>query len=563
MLFMIQENRGHRLGLIYNIETISIWRILTLAFAGWAAGLIPANAQPNILIIVADDLGYSDLGCYGGEIDTPNLDRLAKDGVRLTQFYNTGRCCPSRTSILSGQYPHTVGVGHMVNDLNLPGYRGRISENAQTIAEILKPANYRSFIAGKWHLGTDDPTQHGFEEFYGSLKSCAAFFDPDYLLRMPQNRTTREYPNDGYYATDAITDYALDFLNLARETPNQPWFLYLAHPAPHFPLQAPEEEIKKYADRYNGGWDELRSERLARLKEMGIVDQSTDLPPRSPYWNFGETVKGLNPAWNSIEDEDRKADLARRMAIYAAMIDRMDQQIGRVFNDLKEHDEYNNTLIIFLSDNGACGQWGWEGFDTEFSNNNILHTADQLHSMGRPGSYHSVGSGWANASNTPWRMYKQYNHEGGINAPAIVHWPSRLKSKAGTLHHQPAHVIDLMATAVTASGTSYEGTLPLAGKDLVQQITNESSDTRTLYFEHEGHRAVREGKWKLVAIKYQPWELYDMSAVRTETKDLSNSHPDIVASLSRKWDSWADKNNVTPLPADYKVKYLKTKGAGS
>ncbi|MCZ6674287.1 MAG: arylsulfatase [Verrucomicrobia bacterium] len=519
--------------------------------------------RPNILLIVSDDLGYSDLGCFGGEIETPNLDRLAEEGVRLTQFYNTGRCCPSRASILTGQYPHRVGLGHMTIDLNRPGYRGRVSEEAQTIAQVLEPAGYRSFIAGKWHLGTKDPTQHGFEEFYGTLVSAKRFFDPSHLLRLPEGRKALSYEEGEFYATDAITDHALDFLSLARETPERPWFLYLAHPAPHFPLHAPKEEIAKYADRYHEGWDKIREERLKKMKALGIVSEETELTPRSPYWNYGETVTGTNPAWADISDPSRREDLARRMAIFAAMVDRMDQQIGRVIEDLKANDEFENTLIIFLSDNGACAEWDWKGFDERSSNINHLHEGfEGLDSMGGSGTFHSVGSGWANSSNTPWRMYKHYNYEGGTNSPGIIHWPARLNSMAGQLHRQPAHVIDLLPTFVAAADISYKGELPLPGEDLLAQIFGEDSSFRTLYFEHESNRAIREGNWKLVALKHEPWELYNMSRVRTEMEDLSGKYKDVVTRLSGKWDDWAEENFVTPLPKDYGVKYLKKRVEG-
>ena len=260
------------------------------------------------MLIVADDLGFSDLGCYGGEIATPNLDALAKEGLRLTRFYNMGRCCPSRTSILTGQYPHRVGVGHKVEDLHRPGYRGRISNDAVTIAQVLKQARYRSFISGKWHLGTPDPTRHGFEEFYGTLISAQTFWDSDHYLRMPAGRTPRQYPKDAFYGTDALTDHALDFLKLARSTPEQPWFLYLAYNAPHFPLQARPADIAKYAETYQAGWDVIRDRRLKRMKELGIVPKDTPLSPRSRYWNYGETKTGVNPAWSTLP-EDRRKDL--------------------------------------------------------------------------------------------------------------------------------------------------------------------------------------------------------------------------------------------------------------
>lgn len=521
-----------------------------------AASCLNAADKPNILYILADDLGFSDLGCFGGEIETPVLDSLAEGGVRLTQFYNTGRCCPSRAAILTGQYPHRVGLGHMTtNDLGRPGYRGVVSSEAQTIAQVLKPAGYRSFIAGKWHLGTPDPTGNGFEEFYGTLVSAKRFFDSDHLVRFPEGRQARQYPEGEFYATDAVTDHALDFLKLARETPDQPWFLYLAYHAPHFPLHAPKQDIDKYADRYHGGWDQLRNERLKRMKEMGIVAADTRLTPRSTWQNYGETKTGTNPAWDNLP-EDRRLDLARRMAIFAAMVDRMDAQLGRVIDDLKAAGEFGNTLIVFTSDNGACFEWDPFGFDIKSSNENILHIGDMLDEMGTPGTFHSVGSGWANASNTPWRMYKHFVHEGGIASPGIVHWPDGLKVKAGAIIHDPSHIIDLLPTAIAVSGADYTGTLSLPGVDLINQLNNGGAE-RTLFFEHQGHRAVRQGNWKLVAFDDKPWELYDFSVDRTELNDLSKTHPEKVKIMEAAWDKWGQENNVTPLPDDLGVGYLK------
>ena len=484
------------------------------------------------------------------------LDSLAAGGVRLTQFYNMGRCCPSRAAILTGQYPHRVGLGHMTtNDLGQPGYRGVVSDDALTIAQVLHGAGYRSFMSGKWHLGTPDPTRHGFEEFYGTLVSAKRFFDQDHLVRMPDGRTARRYSDGEFYATDAVTDHALDFLKLARRTPDKPWFLYLAYNAPHFPLHAPQVEIAKYKDRYHGGWDKLRAERLARMKELGVVPEDTQLSKRSHWRNYGETKIGVNPAWETLP-EDRRLDLARRMAIYAAMIDRLDQQLGRVVKDLKSAGEFENTLIVFTSDNGACFEWDPFGFDIVSSNQNILHKGERLDEMGGPGTFHSVGSGWANSSNTPWRLYKHFNHEGGIASPGIVHWPGGLKVPAGSIHHSPAHIIDLMPTAVSVAGAKNEGDLPLPGEDLIEQINN-GGEERMLFFEHQGNRAVRHGRWKLVALDDEPWELYDFSVDRVEMNDLAKKHPQRVKKMASAWDAWAAANQVTPLPRDLKVEYLK------
>jgi arylsulfatase A-like enzyme len=533
-----------------------------LALSAAATGLgAPGRRRPNILLIVADDLGYSDLGSYGGEIDTPVLDSLATNGLRFTQFYTTARCCPSRASLLTGQYPHKVGVGHMVTDLGHPGYRGRLSENAATLAEVLRPAGYRTFMSGKWHVGTPDPTRHGFEQWFGTLISAQSFWDSAQYLRLPQGSRTRSYDPDTFYGTDALTDYALDFLADARTTPDQPWFLYLAFHAPHFPLHARSEDIAKYRTRYASGWDVLRQERLARMKRLRLVSKGTRLSPRSKYTNHGEIVTAQNPAWDSLP-EDRRADLAMRMAIYAAMIDRMDQNIGRVTADLRARGELDDTLILFLSDNGACAEWDPFGFDVSSSPNNVLHRGDDLTRMGSRSTYHSVGSGWANASNTPWRMYKHYSHEGGISTPCLAHWPAGFRRR-NALENAPVHLIDLMPTLVEVSGAEYPERLgsrlipPMAGTSLMPALRGEKLPERTLYFEHEGTRAVREGRYKLTALRGEPWKLYDMERDRTEIDDLSEQQPQRVASLAKKWDTWAAENHVTPLPESYPVHYLR------
>jgi arylsulfatase A-like enzyme len=531
---------------------------LSASAAGVGAG---GRRRPNILLIVADDLGYSDLGCYGGEIRTPHVDALAANGLRFTQFYSTARCCPSRASILSGQYPHKVGVGHMVTDLGHPGYRGRLSDNATTLAEVVKSAGYRTYMSGKWHVGTSDPTLHGFEQYFGTLISAQSFWDPSQYLRLPQGNRPRAYEGDTFYGTDALTDYALDFLADARTTSERPWFLYLAFNAPHFPLQARPDDIARYRARYVKGWDELRQERLARMKRLRLLSRETRLSPRSKFTNHGETVNAENPPWDSLPG-DRRADLAMRMAIYAAMIDRMDQNIGRVTANLRATGELDDTLILFLSDNGACAEWDPFGFDGSSSPDNVLHRGDTLARMGSRGTYHSVGSGWANASNTPWRMYKHYSHEGGISTPLIAHWPAGFRRR-NAIERSPAHLIDLMPTIVEATSARYPQRidarviLPMAGTSLMPALRGEAMPKRTLFFEHEGTRAVREGRYKLTALRGGSWKLYDMDRDRTEIDDLSEREPQRVASLAGKWDIWAAENHVTPLPESYPVNYLR------
>jgi len=533
-----------------------------LALSASAVGVAPQEQKrPNILLIVADDLGFSDLGCFGGEIATPVLDALAANGARFTQFYSSARCCPSRANILSGQYAHKVGVGYMMADLGQPGYKGRLSESAATLGEVLKAANYRTFMSGKWHVGTEDPTRHGFEQSYGTLISAASYWNPAGYVRQPQGSNARTYQAGAFYGTDVLTDHALDFLADARTTPQQPWFLYLAYNAPHFPLHAPPEDIARYRNRYAGGWDELRRQRLEKMKQQKLVPAGTKLSPRSAFTDYGETLTADNPAWDSLP-EDRRADLAMRMAIYAAMIDRMDQNIGRITADLRARGELDNTLVVFLSDNGACAEWDPFGFDGRSSGNNVLHRGAELAGMGAAGTYHSVGSAWANASNTPWRMYKHYSHEGGISTPAIMHWPAGIGRRA-VIENTPAHLIDLMPTFVEAAGATYPrrlGTreiLPMAGTSLLPTLRGKAMPARTLYFEHEGHRAVRDGRYKLTALRGEPWKLYDMERDRTEMEDLSAKQPRRVDSMSKKWDAWAAENQVTPLPADYRVEFLR------
>ncbi len=525
-------------------------RAISLLLATWLAGFAAtsfATDKPNILLILADDLGYSDLGCYGGEIKTPNLDALAAGGLRFTQFYNSARCCPSRASLMTGLYPHQAGIGLMDGDDGLPGYRGHLTERCVTLAEVLKPAGYRSLAVGKWHLGRPGPIERGFDEFYGFVVGHSVnCWNENAFARLPAGRPKRSYGEGKFYATDAITDHALDFLGSARGEKDRPWFLYLAYNAPHFPLQAPKGEIARYADLYTKGWDKIREERFARQKQLGLLDERWPLTPRSEFQGgAGNTNSGVNPAWDSLPPE-RRADLARRMAIFAAMVDRMDQNIGRVLADLRAHGELDNTLIFFLSDNGACAEWDPFGFDVKSGPNNILHRGAELEQMGGPNSHLSYGSGWANACNTPWRLYKHYTHEGGISTPLIVHWPAVMKRQAEP-DTRPGHLVDIMATCAEVAGAVYPKTfnghdiLPPEGRSLLPALRGEPAQPRTLFFEHEGNRAASESRWKLVAKKDGPWELYDAEADRTELKNLAAAHPDVVVKLAKLWDDWAER----------------------
>lgn len=515
-----------------------------------------AATRPNILVILADDLGFSDIGCFGSEISTPNLDRLASEGTRFTQFYNAARCSPSRASLLTGLYPQEAGMGGLEtgNKLGPIGYEGRLVDRCVTIPELLKPLGYRCYMVGKWHLGaTPGPIARGFDEFYGMIggfNSC--WQESPYYTRLPPGHPKRFYAPGKFYSTDVFGDYALDFINEARAT-DKPWFLYLAFNAAHFPLHAPEAEIAKYEKVYQQGWDKVRRQRFARLEALHLLDKPTALSPRSfipANWANRQTgwADKFNPPWNSLP-ADRRADLARRMAVYAAMIDIMDQNIGRVLDDLRRHDELDRTLVIFLSDNGACAEWDPFGFDQETGPHNILHRGDDLKKVGGPDSYISYGSAWANACNTPWRLYKHYDHEGGIATPFIIRWPDAA-GRNRTIIDTPGDIIDIMPTLVELSGANYprerngHAILPMEGRSLLPLLKGEDLPTRTMFFEHEGNRAVRNDRWKLVSVEGHRWELYDFENDRSELRDLAASHPEIVSKLAAAWDAWAARCHV-------------------
>jgi arylsulfatase len=514
-------------------------------------------SRPNILLILADDLGYSDIGCYGSEIATPNLDALAKQGLRFRQFYNGTRCCPSRASLLTGLYPHQAGVGAMTAQTPAPGYRGFPQPHTRTIAEVLHDAGYHTSMVGKWHLSagpkTPRPTDRGFDEFYGMIGGFNSFFQEDpFYTRLPADRAKREYAKDKFYSSDAFGDYSLDFLAEARKS-KKPWFQYLAFNAPHFPLHAKQEDIAKYAETYQIGWDKLREQRHARQIELGLLAKQTPLSPLSPFQTRKDFERtGMNPAWDTL-DADRQLDLARRMAIFAGMVTCMDRNIGRVVDDLKKNGELDNTLILFLSDNGACAEWDPYGFDENSGPKNTLHRGEDLAKMGSAKTYHSYGSGWANAGNTPFRLYKHDCYEGGIRTPLIAHWPAGIKAR-GEYRDQAGHLIDIMATYVALSGATYptkvgdHAITPLEGTSLLPAFDNKPLPRELLAWEHERNRGIRVGRWKLVSPKDKPWELYDIDADPVELHNLAASDQARVKVMSEQWDAWAKRCNVLPYP---------------
>lgn len=504
--------------------------LATLAF------LTASATPPNIIVILVDDMGFSDLGCYGSEIPTPNLDALAKNGLRFTQFYNTGRCCPTRASLLTGLYPHQAGVGHMVEDRGAPGYQGRLNERCATIAEALKPAGYFTAMTGKWHVGQEHgvtPANRGFDR---SLNAPAGgFYQPDapraklFLDGQPIANDDPRLPK-GWYSTDLWTTYGLKFIDEARAA-KKPFFLYLAHNAPHFPLQAPADEIAKFRGKYLAGWGPLRLQRHARQVEMGLVDPAWPMAPRP------DAIK----AWTSLSDAE-KDHFDHLMAVYAAAVAHMDKAVGDLVAGLKERGELDNTLILFLSDNGGNAESGPNG-----------------RAQGDPSKANSdwfCGESWAFLENTPFRRYKHFNHEGGIATPLIAHWPATIHAK-GELRTQPGHLVDILPTCLEVAGAAplkeRQGVavLPPEGRSLVPAFANQPIARDALFWEHEGNAAVRVGDLKLVrAGRNGAWELYDLKADRTEQHDLAAAQPDKAKELADKWEAWALRANVKPYPAN-------------
>lgn len=532
--------------------------ILTLLFAfSWPTLAVDCFSaeRPNIVLIMADDMGYSDVGCYGGEINTPNIDQLAAGGLRFTQFYNTGRCCPTRASLMTGLYSHESGVGHMVYQDRGDGYHPFLNKQCVTIAEVLRDAGYRTMMSGKWHVGHQKgqwPTDRGFEHFYGIhihvdsyfkvLPGCPVYHNDKLVLTPTTDPVNQLHPEQPWYTTDVFTDWSLKFLDEAQSD-ERPFFLYLAYNSPHWPLEAPDENIAHYKGEYAKGWDALRSEKLRHMKELGLVSESTVLPPSDC------------PVWDSLSSNEQQNAMFRR-EIYAAQVERMDADIGRVVAKLKELKKLDSTLIFFLSDNGCCAEGGMHGYQWE---KNTRDNFDQWRKQS--GRSSSMGEAWSNASNTPFRLHKKWVHEGGIATPLIIHWPDKLKNVGG-LSQQAGHVVDIMTTCVDVAEATYpqkylgESIKPMRGISLVPSLeTNESAVPRVLFWEHESHSAVRVGDWKLVTLDARSdngWELYDMSIERTETNDLAAEDPARVKRMKDLWHAWAEQTNVLPWPKDRK-----------
>ena len=536
-----------------------------------------AKARPNIILIMSDDMGYSDIGCYGSEIDTPILDSLAGSGVRFTQFYNTARCCPTRASLLTGLYPHQAGVGWMMSNQGVEGYQGSLHWKCVTIPEVLAAAGYSTYMAGKWHVTPPRskehwPCQRGFDRFYGTIHGAGSFFDPNTLTRDNEfisPYADPEYKPETFYYTDAISDHAVRFIaDHGNSSADKPFFMYVAYTAAHWPMHALPEDIAKYKGKYDRGYEPIRKGRYEKMKTLGVIEKQWKLSPRAGNWG---SVR--NKPWE-----------ARCMEVYAAMVDNMDQGIGRIVAQLKKMGQLDNTLILFFQDNGGCaesfGRGGaggpraaWlllkpmspEALQPDMVPRQSRDGYPTRRGVGAmPGPADTAigyGQAWANVSNTPFREYKHWVHEGGISTPLIAHWPAGIRDK-GKLRHTPSHLIDLMATCVDLAGATYpkrargNDIRPMEGVSLVPIFNNKPVARKAIFWEHEKNCAVRVGKWKLVAkkgltrdgVRPDAWELYDMEADRSELNDLAGRQPLRVREMAEMFDEYARRANVLPLP---------------
>ena len=550
--------------------------ILKLGYLGAMATLAPGlfaqqESRPNILVILADDMGFSDLGCYGGEIHTPNLDKLAAEGLRFTHFYNTSRSCPTRASLLTGLYQHQAGIGRMTFDDNQPGYRGTMTHNGVTIAEALKENGYQTAWVGKWHIAETPlrpdqrqwlahqvqhdefapkdnyPINRGFQDCYGTIYGVVDYFDPFSLIS--GDKPVNSVPDD-YYSTIALADTAVAYVNKYAET-DKPFFMYLAFHCPHWPLHALPEDIEKYKDTYKDGWQAIREARYQRMKEMKL---------------FGDADNFLSPRQftDSWEENPTKEWDARAMAVHAAMVDRMDQEIGRVIETLRKNGQLDNTLILFMSDNG-CSNEDCQNY-SEGENDRPAETRDGRKIVypkekevmpGPETSYASVGARWANAANTPFRFWKAKSYEGGICTPMIAHWPKGIKQPKGSVNTQMGHVMDIMATCLDISGTKYpteyngHKIIPLAGESLNPIFTTGTRKGHDeLCFEHFNEKALIDASgWKIVwPNSTKSWELYNLNEDRSEMHNLADQYPDKVKDMVARYEEWEKDYMVVPRP---------------
>lgn len=560
-----------------------------LVVVSLAPAILPKAAQaqrPNIVLIMADDMGFTDIGCYGSEIDTPVLDSLAENGMRFSQFYNTSRCCPTRAALLTGLYSHQAGIGLMTGDRGFDAYRGDLNNQCVTLAEALKTNGYRTYMSGKWHVTKhlapngpkhNWPLQRGFDKFYGTIIGAGSFYDPYTLCRnntyiTPEN--DEEYQPDRFYYTDAINDNAVNYVKQHFQNHNdQPFFMYVSFTSAHWPMHAPEDEVKKYTGKYNDGFEPIRAARHKRAVQLGLLDPAWKISPGAVSWE-----KNKHQAWD-----------IRCMEVYAAMVDRMDQGIGKIVNELKRNEAFDNTLILYLQDNGGCAEpfgrrsnaekiagktyppLGRNGLQTtlwppmQTRDGRPVRTGPEV-MPGAEDTYVAYGKGWANVSNTPFRGYKHDGLEGGISSPLIAHWPEGIGHDFhNSVVHAPAHLIDIMPTLLDISDTQYpmtfagESIQPMEGISLCPLFSGEPIvRPEAIGFEHHGNLALRAGRWKIVSQfrkgKPRRWELFDMEADRTEQNDLAEKHPEKLKELVDQWQTWADRVGVQKWPFQKKKK---------
>jgi arylsulfatase len=522
-------------------------RLFTLSIAAAATVANAAPSKPNILIILADDMGFSDVGCYGGEVKTPNIDGLAKSGLRFTQFYNTARCWPSRAALLTGYYAQEVRRDTVPGVVS--GGQGVRPGWAVLLPAMFKPAGYRCYHSGKWHVD-GKPLENGFDHSY-DLEDHNRNFNPKTIFEDGEKLPPVQ-PGSGYYTTTAFADHAIKCLKEhAEKYPTQPFFEYLAFTVPHFPLQAPPEDIARYRKRYREGWDALRQQRWQRMKSMGIINCALSAlePNIGPPYAFPADVAKIGPAevnrpvpWDTLTTEQRDLQ-ATKMAIHAAMVDRMDQEIGRVLAQIKSMGAQENTLVLFLSDNGASAEMMVRG-----------DGHDPNAAPGSAATFLCLGPGFSSLANTPFRRHKTWVHEGGITTPLVVSWPAGIAAR-DELRHTPSHLIDIVPTILELTGVKRPDTwngepVPTPpGKSLVPALASDVTVPHDfLWWQHEVNRALRVGDWKIVAAGVDsPWELYDLSVDRCESHDLASAQPERVQQLAKIWQQHTDEFRALAL----------------
>lgn len=566
----------HKINDMLKLSNLMLPAVLVAA-GTTAAGAGKQDSRPNIIVILADDLGYSDLGCYGGEIHTPNLDRLAEDGVRFTRFYNTSRSCPTRAALLTGLYQHQAGIGRMTFDDGLPGYRGTLSRNAVTIAEVLKEAGYRTSMVGKWHVAETPlredqrdwlnhqvfhdtysdlinyPVNRGFDTHYGIIYGVVDYFDPFSLV---EGEVPIEEVPEGYYFTQALSDRAEQEIRSYADD-DKPFFMYLAYTAPHWPLHALPEDIAKYKDTYKAGWEDIRNSRYRRQIEMGLFGDQTDFLSERQFKDKWE------------DNPDAEWD-AMAMAVHAAMVDRMDQGIGQVINALEETGQLDNTLIIFMSDNG-CSNEVCQNYtpgendrpDMTRDGRTMVYPKSKEVMPGPETTYASLGARWANVANTPFRFWKAKSYEGGICTPMIAHWPKGITKNIGGFTHETGHVMDIMATCVELAKAEYpekykgHDIIPMEGISLMPIFrTGHRQGHDYLGFEHFNERALISSEgWKIVRPGNKTgWELYNLNSDRSEQHNLASEYPQVLEEMILKYEEWAERCMVEPTPGQKKKK---------